>query len=64
MPKASFHLSPKEPRQMTVRSDIEIARDAKMKPIMEIGKKLGIPEKDLGPEMVHAAPPWLFCRCG
>ena len=34
---------------MTVRSDIEIARDAKMKPIMEIGKKLGIPEKDLVP---------------
>ena len=28
---------------MTVKSDIEIAREAKMKPIMEIGKKLGIP---------------------
>jgi formate--tetrahydrofolate ligase len=34
---------------MTVRSDIEIARDAKMKPIMEIGKTLGIPEADLIP---------------
>jgi formate--tetrahydrofolate ligase len=33
----------------TVKSDIEIARDAKMKPIMEIGKALGIPEKDLIP---------------
>jgi formate--tetrahydrofolate ligase len=33
----------------TVKSDIEIARAAKMKPIMEIGKKLGIPEKDLVP---------------
>ena len=34
---------------MTVKSDIEIAREAKMKPIMEIGKRLGIPEKDLIP---------------
>ncbi len=34
---------------MTVKSDIEIAREAKMKPIMEIGKKLGIPETDLIP---------------
>ena len=34
---------------MTVKSDIEIAREAKMKPIMEIGKSLGIPEKDLIP---------------
>jgi formate--tetrahydrofolate ligase len=34
---------------MTVKSDIEIAREAKMKPIMEVGKKLGIPEKDLIP---------------
>ena len=34
---------------MTVKSDIEIAREAKMKPIMEIGKKLGIPEADLIP---------------
>ena len=34
---------------MTVGSDIEIAREAKMKPIMEIGKKLGIPDKDLVP---------------
>ena len=33
----------------TVRSDIEIARDAKMKPILEIGKALGIPEKHLVP---------------
>jgi formate--tetrahydrofolate ligase len=34
---------------MTVKSDIEIAREAKMKPIMEIGKKLGIPNEDLIP---------------
>jgi formate--tetrahydrofolate ligase len=34
---------------MTVKTDIEIAREAKMKPIMEIGKKLGIPEADLVP---------------
>ena len=33
----------------TVKSDIEIASEAKMKPIMEIGKALGIPEKDLIP---------------
>jgi formate--tetrahydrofolate ligase len=33
----------------TVKSDIEIAREAKMKPIMEIGKTLGIPENDLIP---------------
>ena len=32
---------------MTVRSDIEIARDARMKPIAEVGKKLGIPENAL-----------------
>ncbi|MDE2445156.1 MAG: formate--tetrahydrofolate ligase [Alphaproteobacteria bacterium] len=34
---------------MTVGSDIEIAREAKMKPIMEIGAKLGIPANDLVP---------------
>ncbi len=34
---------------MTVKSDIEIAREARMKPIMEIGRKLGIPESDLIP---------------
>ena len=34
---------------MTVKSDIEIAREAKMKPIMEIGKGLGIPVEDLVP---------------
>jgi formate--tetrahydrofolate ligase len=33
----------------TVRSDIEIARDARMKPIMEIGKRLGIPDDHLIP---------------
>ncbi|MFY8101191.1 MAG: formate--tetrahydrofolate ligase, partial [Allorhizobium sp.] len=33
----------------TVKSDIEIAREAKMKPIMQIGKALGIPEDDLIP---------------
>jgi formate--tetrahydrofolate ligase len=32
-----------------VKSDIEIAREAKMKPILEIGKKLGIPAEDLIP---------------
>ncbi|HXF52848.1 MAG TPA: formate--tetrahydrofolate ligase [Hyphomicrobiaceae bacterium] len=30
---------------MTVRSDIEIAREAKMKPITEVGKKIGIPSE-------------------
>ncbi len=34
---------------MTIKSDIEIARDAKMKPIMDVGKHLGIPEADLIP---------------
>ncbi len=34
---------------MTVKSDIEIARAAKMRPIMEIGAKLGIPTEDLVP---------------
>ena len=34
---------------MTVKSDIEIAREAKMQPIMKIGKGLGIPETDLIP---------------
>jgi formate--tetrahydrofolate ligase len=34
---------------MTVKSDIEIAREAKMKPIMAIGAGLGIPENDLIP---------------
>jgi formate--tetrahydrofolate ligase len=34
---------------MTVKSDIEIAREAKMKPIMAIGKGLGIPESELIP---------------
>ena len=33
----------------TVKSDIEIAREAKMKPIMQIGKTLGIPEEELIP---------------
>ncbi|MFK7903059.1 MAG: formate--tetrahydrofolate ligase, partial [Nitratireductor sp.] len=32
-----------------MKSDIEIARAAKKKPIQEIGKKLGIPEKSLVP---------------
>jgi formate--tetrahydrofolate ligase len=34
---------------MAVRSDIEIARDAKKKPIQEIGAKLGIPSEHLLP---------------
>jgi formate--tetrahydrofolate ligase len=29
---------------MAVKSDIEIARDAKMKPIAEVGKRIGIPD--------------------
>src|SRR5687768_13774698 len=33
----------------SVKSDIEIAREARMKPIMEIGARLGIPEKSLIP---------------
>jgi formate--tetrahydrofolate ligase len=43
-------LTPEEPAAMTtVKSDIEIARKAKMKPIMAIGKALGIPEADMIP---------------
>jgi formate--tetrahydrofolate ligase len=34
---------------VTVKSDIEIARQAVMKPVMEIGSRLGIPEKSLIP---------------
>ncbi|MFP3544807.1 formate--tetrahydrofolate ligase [Rhizobium sp. SIMBA_035] len=34
---------------MAIKSDIEIARAAKKKPIFEIGAKLGIPEQDLVP---------------
>jgi formate--tetrahydrofolate ligase len=40
---------PRKAENMTIKSDIEIAREAKMKPIMEIGKALGIPESDLIP---------------
>ncbi|MGE0734343.1 MAG: formate--tetrahydrofolate ligase [Alphaproteobacteria bacterium] len=32
---------------MSVKSDIEIAREATMRPIEQVGAKLGIPEKDL-----------------
>ena len=32
---------------MSVKSDIEIAREAKMKPIAEVGKKIGIPDSAL-----------------
>ena len=32
---------------MAVKSDIEIAREAKMKPIAEVGKKIGIPSEAL-----------------
>ena len=32
-----------------VKSDIEIAREAKMKPILDVGKKLGIPAEDMIP---------------
>ncbi|MEO8531713.1 MAG: formate--tetrahydrofolate ligase, partial [Deltaproteobacteria bacterium] len=34
---------------MKIKSDIEIARDAKKKPILEIGAKLGIPSEHLLP---------------
>ncbi len=34
---------------MAIKSDIEIARAARKKPIFEIGAKLGIPEQDLVP---------------
>jgi formate--tetrahydrofolate ligase len=34
---------------MTVKSDIEIAREARMRPIMEVGQGLGIPHEDLIP---------------
>src|SRR3990170_1315996 len=51
MLRAAQTKTPKEeqPEMSTVKSDIEIAREAKMKPIMQIGKALGIPEKDLIP---------------
>jgi formate--tetrahydrofolate ligase len=32
---------------MAVKSDIEIAREAKMKPIAEVGKRIGIPDSAL-----------------
>ena len=32
---------------MSVKSDIEIAREAKMKPIAEVGKRIGIPDSAL-----------------
>ncbi|RTL62443.1 MAG: formate--tetrahydrofolate ligase, partial [Hyphomicrobiales bacterium] len=32
---------------MTVKSDIEIAREAKMKPIAEVGAKIGVPSDAL-----------------
>ena len=34
---------------MAFKTDIEIAREAKKKPIMEIGSKLGIPSEHLLP---------------
>ena len=34
---------------MAFKTDIEIAREAKKKPIMEIGQKLGIPSEHLLP---------------
>ena len=33
-----------ELQEPSVRSNIEIAREAKMKPIVEVGRKLGIPD--------------------
>ncbi|TAG10509.1 MAG: formate--tetrahydrofolate ligase, partial [Rhodobacterales bacterium] len=34
---------------MAIKTDIEIAREAKKRPIMEIGAKLGIPSEHLLP---------------
>jgi formate--tetrahydrofolate ligase len=45
-----------------VRSNIEIARDAKMKPIAEIGRKLGIPDDAIiqyGPTKAKIALPYI-----
>jgi hypothetical protein len=39
--------SQREFAHMAVKSDIEIAREAKMKPIAEIGKRIGIPDSAL-----------------
>jgi formate--tetrahydrofolate ligase len=39
----------------TVRSDIEIARDAKMKPIGEVAARLGVPDEALSPYGRHIA---------
>ncbi len=39
----------------SVRSNIEIARDAKMKPIVEIGRRLGIPDSAIGQYGPHKA---------
>ena len=44
---------------MAVKSDIEIAREAKMKPIGEVGKKIGIPDSALlnyGPYKAKVSP--------
>ena len=49
MVRAADHIFIAKEHPMTVKSDIEIARQAKMKPIMEVGRGLGIPEKDLIP---------------
>src|ERR1700742_3998996 len=46
---APSQTQPESEEAMTVKSNIEIAREAKMKPIMEIGAKLGIPAEDLVP---------------
>jgi formate--tetrahydrofolate ligase len=40
---------PEGPRIMAVKTDIEIAREARKKPILEIGAKLGIPAEHLLP---------------
>ena len=37
----------RESHAMAVKSDIEIAREAKMKPIAEVGKRIGIPDSAL-----------------
>ena len=34
-------------KSMAVKSDIEIAREAKMKPIVDVGKKVGVPTEAL-----------------
>src|SRR6476660_1270777 len=50
--------SQREIAHMAVKSDTEIAREAKMKPIAEIGKRICFPYRDLlkyGPDMAKVS---------